>query len=222
MSIADRLRRLVKANINEGLDKIENPEKLLKQRIRELGDSVSSAKQAVTKFAVSVVKVEKEQEQLKRLKAEWLQKAESSLKIGDEDMARRALSEKVKVEERIQELEPSAAESRKIYDDLKKNLQQLNDRLRSSKLKLAELQSRQEAAKARKAFGEHFDNTSGSSVSDDDFAKMEEKVLHAEAEVDIDREVRNEMLGIDETLEQKSQELRVDSELEALKKQIKT
>ncbi len=222
MSIGDRLRRLIKANLNEGLDKIENPEKLLKQRIRELDESVKSSKQAVTKFAVTVVKMEKEQDQLKRLKAEWLQKAESSIKIGDDDMARKALSEKVKVEERINDLEPSVSESRKTCDDLKANLQKLNDQLKTAKLKLAELQSRQEAANARKSFGNHFDKASETSVDNDDFARMEEKVLEAEAEVDIDNEIRNEMAGIDESLEKKSKELRVDSELEALKKQMKS
>ena len=220
MSLGNRLRRLVQANINEGLEKMENPGKLLKQKIRELEAAADSAKQAVTKFAVTVIKMEKEQEQLKRLKAEWQQKAESSVKTGDEDMARRALLEKVKAEERINDLSPSVTESRKTYDELKNNLLRLQDQLKTAKLKLAELETRQEAAKARKAFGNHFDKASGTSVDDVDFTKMEERVLEAEAAVEIDQEIRNEMAGIDETLEKKSQELRVDSELEALKKQL--
>ena len=49
---------------------------------------------------------------------------------------------------------------------------------------------------------------------------LEEKVLQAESEVEIDREIRGEMQEPDAELEKKSQDLKIDAELDALKKQM--
>jgi len=135
MSILDRIRRIASANVNDALDRMEDPEKMLKRKIRDLEETTKTAKQALANFAVSFKKMEKEQEQMKRLLAEWQQKAGSSLALGDEDMARKALAEKLKCTERIAALEPSIAQSRKTYGDLKDNLAVIQDQLRMAKLR---------------------------------------------------------------------------------------
>ena len=221
MSIMDRIRRLTKANVHDALDKMEDPEKMLKHKIRELEEASKTARQALANFAVSFKKMEKEQEQMKRLKAEWQLKAESSLKIGDEEMARKCLAEKLKAEERINNLDPSIIQSKKTYAQLKDNLAILQDQLRIAKVRAAELQSRKHAAAAQQAFGTSFDKVTASSVDDADFAKMEEEVLETESEVEIDREVRGDLTKADIAIEKQSQELKVDAELDALKKSMK-
>jgi phage shock protein A len=220
MSILDRIRRITRANVNDALDHMEDPEKMLKHKIRELEDATQTARQALANYAVSFKKMEKEQEQMKRLLAEWQQKAEASLKLGDEAMARKALAEKLKCTERIATLEPSIEQSRKTYGELKDNLAILQDQLRVAKLKASELQSRKHAAAAQQAFGASFDKVTASSVEDGDFAKMEDRVLQAESEVEIDREVRGDLSRTEAEVEKKSQELKVDAELEALKKSM--
>jgi len=220
MSIFDRIRRITSANMNDALDRMEDPEKMLKHKIRDLEETTKMAKQALANFAVSFKKMEKEQEQMKRLLAEWQQKAESSLTLGDEDMARKALAEKLKCTERIATLEPSIAQSRKTYGDLKDNLAVIQDQLRMAKLRATELQSRKHAAAAQQAFGSSFDKVTAGGVDDADFSKMEENVLQAESEVEIDREVRGDLSRTEAEVEKKSQEIRVDAELAALKKSM--
>ena len=220
MSIVDRIKRMAKANVNDLLDRTEDSEKLLKQNIRELEEAVRQAKHAAGGFAVSFRKIEKECEQLKRLKAEWGNKAESSIKLDDEETARRALEEKLRTETRLKDIEPSLAESKKTYETLKQNLGKLQDKLRASKLKLSELQSRQQAASAEKSFGETLNRAADVSGDQSDLEKMEEKVLQAEAEVEIERDMRG-AAGDDYDMEEKTLSMEVDSELEALKKKLK-
>ena len=220
MSILDRIRRITSANMNDALDRMEDPEKMLKHKIRDLEETTKMAKQALANFAVSFKKMEKEQEQMKRLLAEWQQRAESSLALGDEDMARKALAEKLKCTERIATLEPSIAQSRKTYGELKDNLAVIQDQLRMAKLRATELQSRKQAATAQQAFGSSFDKVTAGGVDDADFSKMEENVLQAESEVEIDREVRGDLSRTEAEVEKKSQEIKIDAELAALKKSM--
>jgi len=220
MSIFDRIRRITHANVNDALDRMEDPEKMLKHKIRELDEATKNARLSLANYAVSFKKMEKEQEQMKRLQDEWKAKAGSSIKLGDEAMARRALAEKLKCTERIAALEPSIAQSRKTYNDLKDNLGVLQDQLRIAKHKAAELQSRKQAAAAQQAFGSTFDKISSGAVEDADFVKMEDNVLQAESEVEIDREVRGDLSRTEAEIEKQSQQIRVDAELEELKKSM--
>ena len=74
---------------------------------------------------------------------------------------------------------------------------------------------------AQKAFGKHADKVSSLSSDESEFTRMEEKVLETEAEVEISRDISGDGRNIDAELEAKSQELRVDDELEKLKKKMK-
>jgi len=221
MSIFERIRRITQANINLVLDKAENPEKMLKQRIRELEETVAEAGKALAEYAVSFKKSEREQDQLKRLRDEWRHKAETSLQAGDEETAKRALGEKVRAEERIAEIAPSVSRSKETYAGLKKNLTTLQDQLRDARVKLAELRSRKTAAGARKKFSETLDRAASAIGSGDaDFDRMEEQVLQAESKVEIDAEIKGDLTDVLAETEKKSAELRVDAELAALKKKM--
>ncbi len=221
MSIFDRIRRIAAANVGAVLDKAENPEKQMKQRIRELEEIMTAAKKSLAEYAVSLKKSEREQEQHKRLRDEWQLKAEASLKAGDEEMARKSLSEKLKAEQRLSELAPTVATSRETYTGLKANLTTLQTHLRETTLKLSELKTRKCAANARKDFGCTLDKASGHLTDgDSDMARMQEDVLRAESEAEIESEIRGDMTDSFAKTEKKSAELRLDAELDALKKQM--
>jgi phage shock protein A len=217
MSILDRVRRLTSANVNDLLDRFDKPETALKQKIRELENTISEAKESAAGFAASLRKLEKEQEQKKRLKAEWQHKAESAINNGNEDLARRALDERIKAEERIKTLEPSIENNRKTYQKLRENLGTLTEQLQTARMKLSELKSRKQAATARKSFGKQMDRSASTGATESDFDKFENEVVQTEVEAEIEDEVRGDLDEV--TVSDKhSRELEVESELESLKK----
>jgi len=217
MSLMDRIKRIAKGNLSELLDKVDKPELQLKGHISELEEHLKEAKEAVAEFAVSHKKNEKELDQHKRMRDEWQYKAEACLKAGDETMAKRALGERIRLEERIKRLEPSLVNSGSAYVQLKQQVIELGDNLKAARTTLVELQSRDRAAKAQQKFGKHIDSVSPKGAID--FSRFEDAVLQKEAEVEIEREMRGEMTDIEERLDQQSVADRVDRELGALKRQ---
>jgi phage shock protein A len=214
----DRIKRMAKGNLIELLDKVDKPELELKGHIRELEEHLQAAKEAVAEFAVTHKKNEKEFEQHKRMQDEWQYKAEASLKAGDEALAKRAIGERIKLEERIKRLEPSLVSSSKTYAQLRQQVIELGDNLKTARTTLVELQSRDRAAKAQQKFGSHID--AASPKGSIDFSRFEDVILQKEAEVEIEREMRGEMTAIEDRLDQQSVAVRVERELGALKRQV--
>lgn len=218
MSIFERLRRITQANVHHVLDKMESPEKMLKDSIRTMEDALKEAKQAAADYALTLKKAEKEQEQLKRLRAEWQHKAEEAVRLGDDHLARTALQEKGKAEERAKSLQPSIDERGKRYGELRENLAKLQDQLKEAQIKLSDLQSRKQAASAQKTFDQHLGKAAGGAASG--FDKFESDVIQSEAEAEIEHDLKG--IGDAEAgLSEKAAELQVDAELEELKKRLK-
>jgi phage shock protein A len=140
----------------------------------------------------------------------------------DESAARRAVGERIKVEDRLERLEPSIAKSEKIYEELKEELVKLHDRLNEVRAKLSELRTRQRAAEARKKFGDRAAKVSSTDTGRSEFEKFEDQVLQAETEVEVEREIRAEISGMDSEAERGERDARVDAELKALKKKVKS
>jgi len=218
MSIFDRVRMLVKSSVHDALDRVEDPGRILRQRVRELDATVNEARQALADFAVPLKKLEKEEEQLKRLRDEWGHKSLQALKGGDEDTARLGLGEKQKVESRLETLVPSLEKSRKTYAEMRDALVSLQDQLRDAKLKQTELESRDKSAAAQRTFSEKLQKAGGGAAGNE-FDRMEDKVLNAEAMVEIQREVDRDLPGA-AALERKTKSLSVEAELAAMKKQL--
>jgi phage shock protein A len=220
MSIIDRIRRIAQANINSLLDKVDTPEMEIQDKIGELEQTISAAKEALAAFAVSQKRLEMEQSNAERAVAEWTEKAERELKGGKEAAARNALVYRIRSKERAERLNGMLDQSRKTYAELKENLVVLTDQLKAAKISLSELQSRKKAADAQKAFGGKLDKAMAVSGRDLNFSPYEEEVLQAEMEVEIEREVRGDMASIEKEIEQREVDSIVDAELEELKKKL--
>jgi phage shock protein A len=218
MSIIDRIRRIARANINSLLDRADTPEMALEEKIAELEKAVQEAREALAAYAVSMKRVEKEHDSLQAARAEWQRKAEAAVQGGDEKTARRALAERMKADDRLRPLAPSVQRNRDTYDELKQNLVTLNDQLAATRARLTELKSRQRAAEAQKVFGRKVEDV-GDRVTGADFERLEDAVSQAEIEVEIEREVRGEMVDA-AGLEKRSRDLELDAELRALKDKV--
>jgi phage shock protein A len=218
MSIMRRLQRIAKAKINMVLDRAEDPETALSGTIAELEQTVREARGAVAAFAAALRTREERVEQLRQRQAECQEKAKAALQAGDEQSARRALEERLKIEEQMQDVAPSIAESRETFSGLKDNLVVLQDQLNTARLKLAEVQSRKRAAAARRSFGVKMDKVATDSGGR--YAAAEAEVRQAESEAGVDDAVRSELRGVESEVKKGARDLRIDAELEALKKSL--
>ena len=216
MSILDRMRRITKANINWLLDKVEPPEKELESKIKELEETMQEGRESAASYGATFKRLQRELEQLERQQGDLKGKAERALKAGDEDTARKALTEKVKLAERISQIRPGVEHGSRTYDVLRDNIVKLQEQLKAARVKLQDLRARKRVAEAQSAFEKQLGKTAAVGGEAMGFDRLEDEVLQAEAEVEIRQEIHSDALT-DVQLAERSRDLQVEAELQAMK-----
>src|SRR5436309_13375626 len=91
MGLLERVGTLVRANLNDLIDKAENPSKMIKQVILDMENQLLRVK---TQVAISIADqhmLEKKEKETGDKAADWLRKAELAIDRGQDDLARAAL-----------------------------------------------------------------------------------------------------------------------------------
>ena len=219
MSIFDRIQRIAKANINWLLDKVELPEQELESKIKELEETLQEGRESAASYGATFRRLERELEDLRSQQQNLTNEAEQALKATDETVARKLLTEKVKLSERIAQITPGVEQGRKTFDMLKDNMIKLQDQLKAAKVKLGDLRARKRAAEAQKAFDQQLSKTTALGTDGVAFDRLEDEVLQTEAEVEIRQEIQSgEMSNIE--LAERSRDLQVEAELQAMKERL--
>jgi phage shock protein A len=216
MSILDRMRRITKANINWFLDKVEPAEQELESKIKELEETVQEGRESAASYGATFKRLQRELEQLERQQGDLKAKAETALKAGDEAAARKALTEKVKLSERISQIQPGVEHGSKTYNILRDNIVKLQEQLKAAKVKLQDLRARKRVAEAQNAFEQQLGKTVAVGGDAMAFDRLEDEVLEAEAEVEIRQEIHSDAMT-DVQLAERSRDLQVEAELQAMK-----
>ena len=107
MAIFARIADILKANINDLIDKAEDPEKMVKQLIIEMDQEVDRATQALGQAMGSQKVAASELADARAQSADWNDKARVALKAGNEELARKALDVKVGLDEQVVQLRAS-------------------------------------------------------------------------------------------------------------------
>jgi phage shock protein A len=210
------MRRITKANITWLLDKVEPPEKELESKIKELEETVQEGRESAASYGATFKRLQRELEQLQRQQSDLKGEAERALKAGDEDTARKALTEKVKLTERIRQIQPGVEHGSKTYDLLRDNIVKLQGQLKAAKVKLQDLRARKRVAEAQNAFEQQLGKTMSAGGEAMAFDRLEDEVLQTEAEVEIRQEIHSDAMT-DMQIAERSRDLQVEAELEAMK-----
>ena len=96
MGIFSRIGDVVKSNINDLIDRAEDPEKMVKQIILDLQKEVSNATTALGKAKASERIAKRQYDDAVKTSADWEMKAKAALNAGEVDLAKKALSNKVR------------------------------------------------------------------------------------------------------------------------------
>src|SRR5438876_266221 len=91
MGLLERVSTLIRANINDMVDRAEDPEKMIKQVILDMENQYLQVK---TQVAVSIADqhmLEKKWRENEESGKDWMRKAETAVDKGQDDLARAAL-----------------------------------------------------------------------------------------------------------------------------------
>ena len=228
MSILKRMGNVIRSNVNDILDKAEDPKKILDQTILDMQGDHKSAKKALVETLALLKQAEKQNETFQSQASEWEQKAMIALKAGNEDLARQSLEKKQKAEESFAESSKGLADHRAQVDSLKSNLKLLESKINEAKSKRDELVARLQAAdmKKKQAAIQSGDAPGSNAIQDssafDTFNRMVDKIENTESIVEARSEL-SEALGQSQDLANLDEEIKeqsADAELARLKAQL--
>ena len=216
MGILGRLSTLIKSNVNDAIDGMQDPAKELDQMVRDMEDS---ARQARTEVATCMGEEKRLQKRVESIDGEiktWTDKAELAVKAGDDDLAKEALRRRGEKEAERAETQKSLQEQSVYVDQLTTALKALEARVKDVKLRQGTLRERARAAKGVSPL-------SGKTSAFDDFDRMSTKIDSVEAEAGLADELEGRSAASVEA-ERKLNELAagnsVDDALAALKKKL--
>src|SRR5579863_9565225 len=91
MALLERVSTLVRANLNDMIDRAEEPEKMIKQVILDMQNQLLQVKTQVAIAIADQHLLEKKKKENEDKSAEWVRKAELAVDKKEDDLARAAL-----------------------------------------------------------------------------------------------------------------------------------
>ncbi len=219
MKIFSRLADLLKANVNDLIDRAEDPEKMVKQIVIDMEEQLQKAVQGLGTVMASVRQVEK---QLKKAQEEsklWEGRAKEALNSSKEDLAKKAIQNKLEADEDVKQYEEIHAGISNQLSILRGQVDILKEKLVEARTRQSMLIARDKVAEARKEVS----NALGDLDSSGAFAKMdkmERKVAEKEAQADAAFEISGIEASEDDPFEEMESSKAVDDEMARLKEQL--
>jgi phage shock protein A len=180
MALLERVATLIRANLNDLVDKAEDPEKMIKQLMLDMQNQLMQVK---TQVAISIADqhmlMKKRQEHEESAK-EWVRKAELAVSKGQDDLARAALERSMTARQVSENFALQAVDQTAQVENLKTALRKLELKLAEARSKADLLVAQHRRARAlSKASEAQLASNGGAQIAA--FDRARNKVSHAEA-----------------------------------------
>ena len=180
MALMERVATLVRANLNDLIDKAEDPEKMIKQVILDMQNQLLQVKTQVAIAIADQHLLDKKRKENDEQSAEWVRKAELAVDKKQDDLARAALERSLSYRQMTENFAQQVADQTVQVENLKSALRKLEQKMAEaqSKSELLIAQHRRaravgKAHDARVAIGDHSKSAA--------FDRLKHKVTHNEA-----------------------------------------
>ncbi len=215
MSLLDRVSTLLRANLNDLVEKAEDPERLLKQIVLDMENQLLQVKTQVAIAIADEHLLAKKRTEQEQQAAEWRRKAELAVQKNMDDLARGALERALSHDQLAAGFATQAEDQKHEADSLRQALRKLDQKLSETRAHCEMLVAEHRrakvvgrAAKARQAVGQDQDHA---------MDRMKNRVHMKAAE----NAATSEVMG-SESLEDKFKALENDDKVELLLREIKS
>jgi phage shock protein A len=215
MALLERVSTLLRANLNDLVDKAEDPERLLKQIVLDMENQLLQVKTQVAIAIADEHLLEKKRAEQIAHAAEWRRKAELAVQKGHDDMARGALERALSHDQLAAGFTTEAEDQKHEADNLRQALRKLDQKLSETRAHCEMLVAEHRrakvvgrATKARQVVGNEQEQALG---------RMKSKVNIQSAE----NAAASEVLA-PESLEDRFQALESEDKIELLLNEIKS
>lgn len=149
MRIFQRMNDILCANIHEMIDRIEDPEVMLKQAIREMEESIQQVTAETSRAIAGSKRIDRELAKNESDALQWQQRASQAVQNGDDQLARKALERKNESQCLAKALRDQSGSVGKAVQSLKDQVAGMNAKLAEAKRQLTGLLIRKKAAYIR-------------------------------------------------------------------------
>ena len=208
MGITDRISRIVRANVNDLIDRAENPEVMIDQIIRDMESGVDEARGQIATMIAQEKMLAGDLADAEKLANAWGEKAERAVTAGKDDLAREALRRKRDGDQNAGLYAEQLEVQKHAVARLKEQLGQLESKYQHTLSQRDSLLARQKRARAQREVTEKISEFSPFDPTAD-LERMERKIRQNEAEAQAMLEMK------DSSLDAQFDELEVDDEIEA-------
>jgi phage shock protein A len=214
MALLERVSTLVRANLNDLIDRAEHPEKMIKQVMLDMQNQLMQVKTQVAIAIADEHLLLKKQKENEEKAAEWARKAEMAVDKKQDDLARAALERGLTCRQMAEGFAQQVADQKTQVETLKSALHKLEQKLQEAQLKSEMMMAQHRRSRTLSKTSEaRMTAGSGSSVAT--FDRMKNKVSRAEAI----SQARAELAGND--FEDRLAALGKEDEIEKLLNELK-
>ena len=210
MGTFSRISNVVRAEVDEVLNKLEDPKKMVRQMVLDMEAALDDAVIAVGQAMANEKLLSRRIVQKQTDSALWARKAEDTMDAGEEELARKALFQKVAVDEAVNTLQKAREEAEEVTATLKQRLAEM-------KAKLASARARQSTLAIRKQVVVQEMRQDARVAAYDKFVR---DVAREEATAEIYAEMVDEA-QLQEEFDQLERKQRVEAEIQVLKEKVK-
>jgi phage shock protein A len=223
MGLLERIKALVKANVDDVLQKAEDPEQALDNLVRTMEEDLAEARAGVAAAARDERRLRDTCEQ-NRLEAEtMLRRAEQAVTKGDDVLAREALRRRRRNAELAEAMREQWEAEARTLAELRSNLAVLEAKIEQVRRKREALLARRRLARVRRDLQE----TSGvghSQATEQTFTRLTDRIDNLEAEAAAYaelalRDVQTQVARLD--LEQAETATDIEAELQGIKARLR-
>lgn len=224
MAILERFTDIIKANINDLLDRCEDPAKMIDQYMRDLTESLAEVKKETAGVMAEEARAKRMLEDNAEEMAKYEGLARKALTAGNEGDARVFLGKQQALAEKAASLQATydaahanAEKMRQMHDKLVGDIEELNARREMIKAKVA-------VAKTQEKVNKVASSTDKAAGAMDAFARMERKadgmLDRANAMAELNREPVDEAAALEAKYAANSADAAVDDALAELKAEM--
>lgn len=218
MGIFTRLKDIIGSNLNAMLEKAEDPEKLIKLMIQEMEDTLVELKASCAGAMATRKRIDRDLAAAEAKVELWLGRAELALNRDRDDLAREALVEKARYQEKVAALESEASQADELVAQYRQDIGLLEEKLAAAREKRRMLVRRHDRARGKKRAHRSMRRleTSDAWVR---FEQFENRIERMEADADLvgthrSSEIEGQFADLDDRGE-------IEEELELLRQKVK-
>ena len=178
-NMGERFMRLVKSNVNQAMNSLEDPEKVLTQAVDDMQRDLIKVRQAYAEVSASSKRMAEQRKFAEAEAAKWYSRAQLALEKGEDELAREALTRRATQLESAENLAAQVESQSGSISSLYESMKELEAKMAEAKAKKDQIVARARTAKAATKVNDMLAGV-GSSSSVAAFERMSEKVEQVE------------------------------------------